>query len=420
MTSANHIATILSSYQQETEQELAAILQYWKQHTLDHVNGGFLGKVNNKNEADNEAAKGVVLHARILWTFSAVYSFTNNPDYLPVAHRAFTYLLTYLKDKEYGGVYWSVDYRGKPLDDKKQIYGLAFTIYGMSEYYAATNNESALQFAKELYHTLEQHSFDTQNNGYFEAFARDWKPASDLRLSAKDANASKTANTHLHIVEAYVNLYKVWKDDALKQKIENLLYLFDEYFISRQSHHLILFFDDNWNEQPDVVSYGHDIEAAWLLQQCAEGIHHQHWTTAYQQHAQTLAAAASEGLDADGGLWYEYDPQHHHLIKQKHWWPQAEAMIGFLNAYQISADEGDLKKSLDAWSFTQSYLLDKENGEWFWGVDDACRILPDEDKAGFWKCPYHNARACMEVTKRIDVLRAESLNHKNTKENKGE
>ena len=382
--------------------ELASILNYWQQHTIDDSHGGFYGKINNDNKADITAAKGVVLHARILWTFSAAYAFTHNKEHLQIAERAFSYLLNYFQDKENGGVYWSVDYRGEPLETRKQIYGLAFTLYGTSEYYAATQNEQALQFAQDLYQTIEQHSFDKTNNGYFEAFARDWKSLPDLRLSAKDANASKTANTHLHIVEAYANLYKVWKDETLKERIKNLLFLFDQYFISQQNHHLILFFTDDWNEQPDVISYGHDIEAAWLLLQCAEMIDSKPWITVYRQRAQTLAQAAAEGLDKDGGLWYEYESQHQHLIKQKHWWPQAEAMIGYLNVYQITNHEEDLQKSLAAWQFTQQYIVDKQNGEWFWGVDDAYNIMPNEDKAGFWKCPYHNARACMEVIKRID------------------
>lgn len=402
---ASSIYHIFFSYHHQMRNELHAILQYWQQHTIDHTNGGFYGKINNENIADKTAAKAVVLHARILWTFSAAYTITQDKKHLQTAERAFNYLLEYFHDKAYGGVYWSVDYTGIPLENRKQIYGLAFTLYGMSEYYFASQNETALSFAKELYDSIEKYSFDAVNNGYIEAFARDWKALPDMRLSAKDVNASKTANTHLHIVEAYANLYKVWQDETLKQKIENLLFLFDNYFISQQSNHLILFFDNEWNEQPDVISYGHDIEAAWLLLQCAEMINNKHWISVYQQHAKTLANAASEGLDSDGGFWYEYDPQHQKLITQKHWWPQAEAMVGYLNAYQLSGKEIDLQRSINAWRFTQQYLLDKQNGEWFWGVDEAHHIMPDEDKAGFWKCPYHNARACMELIKRIDTLR---------------
>ena len=215
-------------------------------------------------------------------------------------------------------------------------------------------------------------------------------------------------NTHLHIVEAYANLYKVWPDEGLQLKIENLLFLFDTYFINRQTGHLILFFDDVWKEQPDVVSFGHDIEAAWLLLRCAETIDNADWMVRYKLHALSVTKAAEEGLDGDGGLWYEFDPQHNKLVKEKHWWPQAEAMIGFMNAYEISGDERYAKQSWNAWLFTRQYILDKQKGEWFWGVDELHNVMPDEDKAGFWKCPYHNARACLELIKTNSLkMRAE-------------
>ncbi len=414
MTTTPSLQPALTAYRQEMETELASIVAYWQQHTIDEEKGGFFGKINNGNVADVTAAKGVVLHARILWAFAAAYFFLPQPAVLATAERACRYLFSQFRDAVYGGVFWSVDAGGNLMDSRKQMYGLAFTIYGMSEYFRASGDDTALQFAKELYHHMEQYSFDHLHNGYYEAFARDWQPAEDVRLSAKDANASKTMNTHLHIIEAYAKLYKVWKDDGLKSKIENLLFLFDQHFINPETGHLHLFFDNEWNEQPDVVSYGHDIEAAWLLLKCAETIDHQNWIGIYQQHALQIANAAAEGIDKDGGMWYEFDPEEQQLIKQKHWWPQAEAMIGYLNAWQLSGNEAYLLRSLDAWHFTQQYLLDKKNGEWFWGVDETYRIMPGEDKAGFWKCPYHNARACMEIISRIQGLEALSMNHSAT------
>ncbi len=391
----------LSQYKKEAEQELESILGYWVNNTIDEIHGGFFGKIDNRNDVYTTAPKGSVLNARILWTFSATYNFNKEEKYLSIATRAFEYIRDHFIDAAYGGVFWTVGFEGNTLDSKKQIYALAFCMYGLSEYYAATKNKESLCLALQLFDCIEEHSYDTEYKGYFEAFAGDWKEANDLRLSAKDANEKKTMNTHLHIVEAYANLHKVLPSEVLKNKITELLELFDKYFIDHKTFHLKLFFDEAWKEKPDVISYGHDIEAAWLLLQCAEIINHSEWVEVYKMHAVKITDAAAEGLDIDGGLWYEYKPLHKALVKEKHWWPQAEAMVGFFNAYQITNDEKYLQYAVNSWQFIKQYIIDKKQGEWFWGIKEDHSVMQGEDKVGLWKCPYHNARACLEIIKRI-------------------
>jgi mannobiose 2-epimerase len=397
----------LQQYKQEVTEELYSILNYWIENSVDEINGGFFGKIDNQNGVYTTAPKGSVLNARIVWTFSAAYNFNKDENYLSTASRAFEYIRDHFIDAIYKGVYWTVDFEGNMLDSKKQVYALAFCIYGLSEYYIARKNEEALSIAQQLYNAIEAHSYDAKHKGYYEAFARNWDEAPDLRLSAKDANEKKTMNTHLHIVEAYANLYKVYPLEELKNKITALLELFDKHFIEHKTFHLKLFFNEVWKEKPDVISYGHDIEAAWLLLQCAEIIHDEKWIKIYREHAVKIADAAAEGLDVDGGLWYEYESTHQKLIKEKHWWPQAEAMVGFFNAYQITSDEKYLHHSINCWHFIQQYIIDKKQGEWFWGVKEDHSIMQDEDKVGLWKCPYHNARACLEMIKRISEMKSE-------------
>lgn len=322
-------------------------------------------------------------------------------NHYKTAQRAYDYILGYFIDKEYGGVYWAVDANGNMRDGRKQIYGLAFCIYGLAEYYKISNEQQSLDTAIDLYNCIELYSFDKNKNGYIEAFTREWAAISDLRLSEKDNNERKTMNTHLHIVEAYANLYAVWPDAGLKEKTSNLLFLFDRYFVNSANHHLNLFFDDDWQLKSSLQSYGHDIEAAWLLLQCAEIIEEEKWIDQFRQYAVPVTEAATEGLDADGGLWYEYEPDGDQLIHEKHSWPQAEAMIGFYNAYQLTEKEKYLQMSLRSWEFVKKHIKDKENGEWFWGVNGDYTIMPKE-KTGFWKCPYHNSRACIELVKRIN------------------
>lgn len=393
----------LLKYKSELEEELNAVLSYWMNYTVDKEFGGFYGSVNNENIPDKSAPKGVVLHGRILWTFSAAFRLTNNLEHFNTAKKAYEFIVNNFLDIEYGGVYWSVDANGKMLEGKKQIYGLAFCIYGLSEYYKISQEKNAMEKAIDLFAQIEHASFDEEKNGYIEALTREWTEIGDLRLSEKDNNERKTMNTHLHIIEAYANLFTVWPDNKLKERVVNLLNLFDLYFINKESYHLNLFFDDDWNLKSTLQSYGHDIEASWLLQQCAEIIQHQDFENKFKKLALPVTEAAAEGLDSDGGLWYEYEQESSKLIYEKHSWPQAEAMIGFFNAYQLTGNEKNLQMSLNSWEFVKNYLKDNDGGEWFWGVNKDYSVMK-KDKAGFWKCPYHNSRACMELISRINNI----------------
>jgi mannobiose 2-epimerase len=380
--------------------ELNAILAFWSQETIDEKNGGFIGEIDYNNLKNYEADKGSVLYARILWSFSAAYALNQEASYKILAKRAFEAIKHHFYDNEFGGIFWSITHNGKPKDTKNQIYALAFTIYGLAEYYKISRETKALNMAVSLFRKIEAHSYDAKHEGYFEAFSRDWQPLEDLRLSEKDANEKKTMNTHLHIVEAYANLYQIWPEFELKVKIREILYVISAYFINKETWHLKLFFDENWVEKPDVISYGHDIEAAWLLLWCAETIEDKNLIEEYKQYAVAIANATIEGIDTDGGLWYEFDPHESQLIAEKHWWPQAELLIGMTNAFQLTQDTNYLDIVVKNFEFIQNYIIDKENGEWIWGINaDSTEIK--KDKAGFWKCPYHNSRACIELIKRL-------------------
>jgi len=384
----------------ELTAELNSILDYWSKNTIDNENDGFVGQIDFNDQIIINSEKGSVLNARILWTFSASYQTTKNENHKKLAERAFEFLTSNFYDTQFGGLFWSINEDKTPKDTKNQIYALAFAIYGLSEYYVISKNEKALEIAKNLYYKIQEYSYDPVNKGYLEAFTREWKPIEDLRLSEKDANEKKTMNTHLHIIEGYVNLYKVWKDEKLQKVIVELLETIEKYFINTEIGHLRLFFDENWKEKPDVISYGHDIEAAWLLQQCAEISGNETLINNYKKYAVQIAEVTKEGLDTDGGLWYEFDPEKKELIAEKHWWPQAEALIGFYNAYQLTGREEYLDIVYKNWSFIKKYILDHKNGEWFWGVYHDYSLIK-KDKAGFWKCPYHNSRACLELIARI-------------------
>ncbi|SFO91366.1 mannobiose 2-epimerase [Chitinophaga sp. YR627] len=385
---------------QELLQELKRILDYWATETVDEINGGFIGRISGHNVKDPYAVKGSVLNARILWTFSAAANLLKTDQYYTLATRAWDYLRSHFADKEHGGLYWTVDYTGKVVDSKKQVYAIAFSVYACSEYFKASGNEEAKQTAIGWYRDIRRHAYDNVYGGYIEACTANWQPLSDLRLSLKDANERKSMNTHLHVLEAWTTLYEIWPDEQLKADIQELLLLFDKHIIHPSTHHLQLFFADDWTVKSTLISYGHDIEAAWLLQEAAVVIGDEQAISRFSAQAINLVRAALKGMDKDGGLWYEYNTAEEHLITEKHWWPQAEALVGLINAWELSGDQYYLDKAMASWQFIQQFLLDKKDGEWYWGV--GMDGLPmDEVKVGLWKCPYHNARACMEVVKRL-------------------
>lgn len=391
----------VKNIKQEMAKELVSnILPFWMEKMTDEVHGGFYGRITGMDELKPEAEKGAVLNARILWTFSAAYRLLRKPEYLEVATRAKRVIIDHFYDSEFGGVYWSLDNENRPLDTKKQIYALGFAIYGLSEYARATDDKEALDYAIRLFGSIERHSFDALKNGYCEALTREWGEIADMRLSAKDANECKTMNTHLHILEPYTNLFRVWKDAQLEKQLRNLISIFVDKILNIKTGHLDLFFNEDWVSKYRIVSYGHDIEASWLIHEAALVLGDKEVLAKVEPLVEYIAAAADEGLLSDGSMIYETFLDKKQDEADRHWWVQAENVVGHVNLYQHFGDEVAMQKALRCWEFIKKNLIDYKNGEWHWSVRIDSTINTDDDKAGFWKCPYHNGRMCMEVMER--------------------
>ncbi len=376
------------------------ILPFWMEHAPDRQRGGFFGLITNDLKVRKDAPRGALLTSRILWTFSAAYRRYHDPAYLEMAKWAYDDLVSRCWDAQNGGLYWMITADGKPLDTRKSIYVQAFGIYGLSEYSRATGDPAPLNRAIELYRIIELHSRDRINGGYFEEFTQDWKKLGWWKEGIMGPPGTKSQNVHLHILEAYTNLLRVWPNPALRQDLMSLVNVMLTRVINPANHHLRLFLAPDWTPQTDEVSYGHDIEFSWLLPEAAEALGNPQLIARTRAVAVDIARTTlAEGIDADGGIAEGGSPAGI-TDRSKEWWPQAEATIGFFNAYQISADPVFLRASLHAWDYIEARLIDRTSGEWFPGLT-ASGATSREPKVSFWKCPYHNGRACMEMVGRI-------------------
>ncbi|MFA6592850.1 MAG: AGE family epimerase/isomerase [Bacteroidales bacterium] len=395
----NNLLSIGAVLRSEASAELTNdILPFWI-HNMEDPAGGWYGRMDGSGRIVPCAPKGAILNSRILWTFSSAYRLLGSEGCLKGAERAFREIADKFYDKDFGGVFWSIDSSGRPLETKKQFYAIAFAIYGLSEFYRASGSKPALDLAAELFDSIEKHSRDYSKGGYLEASSRDWSPIGDMRLSDKDRNDAKTMNTHLHILEGYTALYRVRPSVGLKACLLDLIDIFLDRII-RPDGHLGLFFDEDWKSQSDVFSYGHDIEASWLLCEAAKVLEDKSVIDRVEEASSALASAAIEGWSPGEGMKNEYDSESDHVDADRDWWVQAETVVGCWNRFRISGDVKWAERSVDTWRFIRSSLVCPA-GEWYWSL--RADGTPDltEDRAGFWKCPYHNGRMCMELIERI-------------------
>ncbi len=395
----------LASLRATVERELVeGIMPFWQTRVLDYQGGGFIGYMDSSGNINRRAAKGLILNARLLWSYSAMYLYSGDDSFRTLAQRSFDYLAQYFFDNQFGGAFWAVDFKGNYLDTKKKAYGQAFVIYALAEYYKIVQDKEIIELASHFVDMLQTHVFDQEHGGYFETCERNWKLADNLRLSPRDLNEKKSMNTHLHVMEAFTNLYRVWQNKNIESRLADVIRIFLNHIIDPDSFHFHLFFDEAWRPKSDKISFGHDIEGSWLLVDAASVLGDSQLLDQTQQIAVKMAAAVLEKApDKDGGIFYEgqgnriTDPD-------KHWWPQAEAVVGFINAYELSGEATFARAAIKTWSFIEKHIIDKKNGEWFWRVSRERRPYIEDPKVSEWKSAYHTCRACFEIINRIDTI----------------
>lgn len=397
----------LTSWLAEVETDLRRnILPFWRERVVDRERRTFFGSLTNDLVVDRNVERGALLTTRILWTYAAAFRRYADPADLAMADFAYADLLALYLDREHEGLFWSVDAAGAPLRTRKQIYGQAFGIYALTECHLATGRREPLDLAVAIFRRIERHGRDRPLGGYWEAFARDWSPIEDMRLSAVDLNTPKSQNTLLHVMEAYTNLLRAWPDAELRAALATLVDLMAARVLDPRTCHLGLFFDNAWKVESDKFSYGHDIEASWLLWEAVTVLADPALAARLKPVVIRIAdVTLAEGVDADGGVYNEGSPAGL-TNTNKEWWPQAEAVVGLLNAYQLSGDARHLAAAKRTWDFIAARLIDRRSGEWLRGVTRDGTVLAQELKVSFWKCPYHNGRAGLETAARLRALAA--------------
>lgn len=391
--------------QTEARNELRNIAGWWLRHAPDTLHGGFVGEIDYHGQPVKNASKGIILNSRILWFFSEAGLFEKNPEYRVAADRAYQYLINYFDDRDYGGAVWELAADGTLANGKKQVYALCFCIYAFTAYYRLTSNPQALNKSLEYFHALETHARNQEYNGYSEAFSRQWQHLEDVRLGEGDMNAARTMNTHLHLLEAYTALHSMAPGAQTEEALRHTIGLLCKYFIDPENGHLRLFFDDQWRSLSSRVSFGHDIETSWLLWEAAESLADPALLDQIRPVVERMAdACLREGIGAKGQLCDEYDPVTKFRSEAGVWWVQAEALVGFLNAFKLTGEQRYCDACDRIWQYIGNHHIDTTAGEWHWLSSAPEAEVRSHYKAGFWKAPYHNGRAMIQACSLLKAL----------------
>lgn len=376
------------------------ILGFWLAHGPDRERGGFFGATDRKGTPDPLAPRSLVVNSRLVWTFASARRALGNEEYAASAKAAYSYLVANFRDAKYGGWFWSLSASGKVIDTHKHLYGQSFAIYGLAEYARTFGDKEALKLALDTFRLMDGKAHDAKNGGYLEPWTREWKP--ETKEHPIGPPGRKTTNTHLHLLESLTTLLVASGDPAVKARLEELYGLFITKIVDPAGY-AHEYFTPDWTPAgpADDASYGHDMELAWLMQEAAAALGKPDDPAGVALSKSLLTHSVKYGYDEVRGGVFERGPAGQPAtVRSKTWWAQAEALVGLLEGWELTSDEGYWRRFEQSAGFVLSTVCDNEYGEWYpqfradGTVDYDAKISP-------WKCPYHNGRACLEVMARL-------------------
>lgn len=397
----------------------------WYPLSIDTTYGGFFSDLNYKWELDGRQDKMIVTQARHVWaTANAAMFYQKDNTLRDISAHGVRFLKTKMWDPEFGGFYDLVDREGKPIEENGEIvklaYGNAFAIYGLSAYCRASGDTAALALAKTAFLWLDKHSYDPQYGGYFQFMSRDGSPMRDGYRGV----APKDQNSMIHLLEAFTELYKVWPDSLVGARLYSLLRIVRD-TITTDRGHLTLFLKRDWtpvtfrqskssvNQQAfelDHVSWGHDVETAYLMREASEALGIKNDTVTLKVGKRMVDYALMDGWDNDhggiydGGYYFDGESRATVVRKTKEWWVQVEALNSFLLMSDLFPDDTIhyYDKFCKQWDFCKNYVIDYEHGGWYWGGTDIVPNNKFSPKGSIWKCNYHTSRGLINCINRLE------------------
>jgi|YelNatPaOPRAMG01_1025707.scaffolds.fasta_scaffold00364_11 mannobiose 2-epimerase len=402
------------------------LLDKWYPLAVDKEYGGYFTNITYNWEIEPVQTKMIVTQARYVWAAAKAAMFFNDNVYADAAKHGFPFLKNFMWDQKYGGFFQMRDYKGGFSDylgfnNEKRTYGNAFAIYGLAALYDLTKNNEVLDFAKEAFNWIEDHSFDPKYKGYFQFISPEGVPFDknssyktkaydDVELGYKDQNSS------IHLLEAYTELFNVWKDEKLKNQLSGLLTLIRD-VITTPEGYMNLFFENDWtpisfkdapkeirenNYRLDHVSFGHNYETAFLMLEASHALGLKNDTKTLSVAKKMVDHAIKYGWDnqnggfVDAAYYFKGDSDCTVIQPTKNWWAQAEALNILLMMFKIFPEEKVyFEYFLKQWNYVKNFLIDYENGDWFEGGLDREPHFKTGPKGHIWKCVYHTGRAIM-------------------------
>jgi mannobiose 2-epimerase len=382
------------------DQLVEKIMPYWYDTAIDQKYGGYLLSDDAARKAPPATEKQLVTQSRMIWGFSHAHLKglkDGKRDYLKAAAQGYRFLLEHFLDRQNGGYFWATDVPGKPVDQRKLVYGESFVIYGLVEYYRASGDKAALGHAMELYHVLQKRAHDPKYGGWVEHFQRDWTPIVDPGAQViVEVSGRKSANTHLHLMEALTELYDATRDRAVRKSLEEALRINCTYFYPEEAGKAAFHRHFDWQPATERssagLSYGHNVEFAWLMIRAEQVLGRK---PSWAHFDAELDHALKYGYDhVRGGLYSRGFDDQPATDTDKVWWVEAE-MMAALTVGLKHQENPAYSEALDRLlPFILTYQANPSDGIWLDTVTAEGRPKVTA-KAHNWKANYHDVRAML-------------------------